>query len=67
MSAATFIPGDRAGGQGPLRRGATATGFVHFFSHRLGAAPRAARTFTEAFFSVTVLGEYDEEAGVRRR
>ncbi|MFD5495818.1 hypothetical protein ACFYY3_12670 [Streptomyces sp. NPDC001812] len=67
MSAATFIPGNRAGGQGPPRRGATATGSVHHSPHRLGNALRAVRAFTEAFFSVTVLGEYNEEAGVRRR
>ncbi|MEV0689660.1 hypothetical protein [Streptomyces sp. NPDC050388] len=67
MSAATFLPGNRAGDQGPPRRGATVTGSVHHSPHRVGDALRAVRVFAGAFFSVTVLGEYEEEAGVRRR
>jgi hypothetical protein len=35
--------------------------------HRLGDALRAVRVFAGAAFDVAVLGEYDEEAGVRRR
>ncbi|MEU7471292.1 hypothetical protein AB0A94_22680 [Streptomyces sp. NPDC044984] len=34
--------------------------------HRLGDALRAVRVFLGAAFDVIVLGEYDEEAGVRR-
>lgn len=34
--------------------------------HRLGDALRAVKVFLGAAFDVIVLGEYDEEAGVRR-
>ncbi|MGW4032855.1 hypothetical protein ACWEFL_26730 [Streptomyces sp. NPDC004838] len=34
--------------------------------HRVGNALRAVKVFTAAVFSVAVLGEYAEEAGVRR-
>ncbi|MER7758788.1 hypothetical protein [Streptomyces sp. NPDC097619] len=34
--------------------------------HRLGGALRAAKVFTAAAFSVAILGEYGEEAGIRR-
>ncbi|TGA93786.1 hypothetical protein [Streptomyces sp. MZ04] len=34
--------------------------------HRLGDALRAAKVFAGAAFAVVVLGEYAEEAGVRR-
>jgi hypothetical protein len=44
--------------------GATATGST---PHRLGNALRAVKVFASAVFSVAVLGEYAEEAGVRRR
>ncbi|WP_406726840.1 hypothetical protein WJ438_22545 [Streptomyces sp. GD-15H] len=67
MGTATFIPDSRAGGQGAPHRGATALGSVHHSPHRVGNALRAVKVFAEAFFSVAVLGEYNEEAGVRRR
>ncbi|WP_221348214.1 hypothetical protein [Streptomyces beigongshangae] len=35
--------------------------------HRLGDALRAVRVFTGATLGVVLLGECDEEAGVRRR
>ncbi|CAL9524789.1 hypothetical protein [Streptomyces sp. Tu 3180] len=35
--------------------------------HRLGDALHAVRVFLGAAFDVVVLGEYGEEAGVRRR
>jgi hypothetical protein len=35
--------------------------------HRLGDALRAIKVFAGAAFDVVVLGEYGEEAGVRRR
>ncbi|MCQ6553909.1 hypothetical protein NPS70_11980 [Streptomyces sp. C10-9-1] len=66
MSTATFTPGNPAGPGAP-RRGATAIGTAPHPRHRLGDAVRAARVFAETFFSVVVLGEYGEEAGVRRR
>ncbi|MFC5954658.1 hypothetical protein ACFP51_09210 [Streptomyces pratens] len=67
MSTATFTPGSQAGGRGAPHRGATAIGSVHHSPHRIGSALRAVRVFAESFFSVAVLGEYSEEAGVRRR
>ncbi|WAX79395.1 hypothetical protein [Streptomyces sp. KMM 9044] len=66
MSTATFIPGNRARDQG-APHGATATGSVPHSPHRVGNALRAVRIFAESLFSVAVLGEYNEEAGVRRR
>ncbi|MFJ9804015.1 hypothetical protein [Streptomyces wuyuanensis] len=60
MSAATFTPASRAG------RGATATGAQAHHTHRLGDALRAVRVFVSTAFGVVVLGEYSEEAGVRR-
>ncbi|MFI6491349.1 hypothetical protein [Streptomyces sp. NPDC050564] len=63
MSAATFTPG-------PVHpsppTGATAATSTHH-RHRLGDALRAVKVFAEAAFGVVVLGEYGEEAGVRRR
>ncbi|MET8822749.1 hypothetical protein [Streptomyces rochei] len=35
--------------------------------HRFGDAVRAVRVFAGAAFDVVILGEYGEEAGVRRR
>ncbi|MFI1399448.1 hypothetical protein [Streptomyces sp. NPDC020681] len=50
------------------RQGATASGAApHHSPHRVGNALRAVKVFAEAIFSVAVLGEYAEEAGVRRR
>ncbi|MFD4560640.1 hypothetical protein OG223_23770 [Streptomyces sp. NBC_01478] len=61
MSAATLHPTPA-----PVRpTGATpATGSHH---HRLGDALRAIKVFAGAAFSVVVLGEYGEEAGIRRK
>jgi hypothetical protein len=61
MSAATItpVPG------GPHASGATALRGSHH--HRLGDALRAVRVFAGAAFDVVILGEYGEEAGVRRR
>ncbi|MFC8915903.1 MULTISPECIES: hypothetical protein [unclassified Streptomyces] len=47
--------------------GATALGTTRHPAHRLGNALRAIKVFAEAAFGVAVLGEYGEEAGVRRR
>ncbi|MFJ3304537.1 hypothetical protein ACIPSA_15715 [Streptomyces sp. NPDC086549] len=59
MSAATIHPV-------PARpSGATAVAGVHH--HRLGSALRAIKVFAEAAFSVVVLGEYGEEAGIRHK
>ncbi|WP_210588995.1 hypothetical protein [Streptomyces sp. GESEQ-35] len=60
MSAATFTP---APGRAS---GATAmTSAQH--RHRLGEALRAVKVFAGAALDVVILGEYGEEAGVRRR
>ncbi|KUN21197.1 hypothetical protein AQJ23_30100 [Streptomyces antibioticus] len=60
MSAATITPA-------PGRpSGATPVTDTHP-THRLGDALRAIRVFAGAAFEVIVLGEYGEEAGVRRR
>ncbi|WP_030941152.1 hypothetical protein [Streptomyces sp. NRRL S-646] len=61
MSAATFTPAP--GRPGPP--GATPVLGSH--RHRLGDALRAMKVFAGAVFDVVVLGEYGEEAGVRRR
>jgi hypothetical protein len=47
--------------------GATASGFVSHPAHPLGDALRAVKIYVSAGFRVAVLGEYFEEAGVRRR
>lgn len=60
MSAATFTPA-------PGRpSGATSLSGAHG-THRLGSALRAIRVFAGAAFDVVILGEYAEEAGVRRK
>jgi hypothetical protein len=60
MSAATFTPA-------PGRpSGATPLSGTHS-THRLGNALRAVRVLAGAAFDVVILGEYGEEAGVRRR
>ncbi|KUN07484.1 hypothetical protein AQI95_10700 [Streptomyces yokosukanensis] len=61
MSAATISPSS------PVRppSGATATDGPHH--HPLGNALRAVKVFVEAAFSVVILGEYGEEAGIRRK
>ncbi|MFF7975315.1 hypothetical protein [Streptomyces sp. NPDC007905] len=60
MSAATIHPA-------PVRppSGATAVHGPHH--HPLGNALRALKVFAEAAFGVVILGEYGEEAGVRRK
>jgi hypothetical protein len=60
MSTATFTPA-------PGRpSGATSVSGLHG-AHHLGNALRAIRVFAGAAFSVAILGEYGEEAGVRRK
>ncbi|ELS54172.1 hypothetical protein [Streptomyces viridochromogenes] len=56
MSAATIHPAPH---------GATALQGSH--RHRLGEALRAIKVFAGAAFEVIILGEYREEAGVRRK
>lgn len=59
MSAATITPAPgRPSGATPL---------THAHRHPLGDALRAIRVFAGAAFDVIILGEYGEEAGVRRR
>ncbi|MBL1110197.1 hypothetical protein JK361_37550 [Streptomyces sp. 5-8] len=60
MSAATFSPA-------PARPPAGATAVDGPHHHPLGNALRAAKVFVEAAFSVVILGEYGEEAGIRRK
>lgn len=50
---------------GPAHGATAATG--HHHSHRAGDALRAVKVYVRAAFGVVVLGEYAEEAGVRRR
>ncbi|QIP85888.1 hypothetical protein GLX30_19720 [Streptomyces sp. Tu 2975] len=52
---------------GTTRDGATGRGAGDSPHHRVGNVLRAVRVFASAVFSVAVLGEYAEEAGVRRR
>ncbi|MFF9816629.1 hypothetical protein [Streptomyces sp. NPDC014006] len=59
MTTATFSP---APGRPP---GATPIATGH--RHPLGDALRAVRVYARAAFDVVILGEYGEEAGVRRR
>ncbi|WP_393059660.1 hypothetical protein [Streptomyces sp. LN549] len=49
---------------GPAHGATAATGQPH--NHRTGEALRAVKVFVRAAFGVVVLGEYAEEAGVRR-
>jgi hypothetical protein len=63
MSTATFTPAHIP----HPHHGATATGSTPHSPHLLGNALRAVKVFASAVFSVAVLGEYAEEAGVRRR
>lgn len=77
MSSATFTSGPGPGprpsahhhhtnNRHPTAAGATAIGTTHP-SHRLGEAVRAVKVFAGAAFRVAVLGEYAQEAGVKRR
>ena len=61
MSAATFTPAHVSPGP---PSGATALQGSH--RHRLGDALRAVKVFAGAALGVVLLGEYEEEAGVRR-
>ena len=63
MSAATFTPAPAPRQARPS--GATAVEGSH--PHRVGNALRAIKVFAGAAFSVVILGEYGEEAGVRGR
>ncbi|MPY63383.1 hypothetical protein [Streptomyces spongiae] len=63
MSAATFSP--VPGRHGPPT-GATAIDADHH-RHWTGDVLRAIKVFAGAAFEVIVLGEYTDEAGVRRR
>ncbi|MFE3601915.1 hypothetical protein ACFXP3_20225 [Streptomyces sp. NPDC059096] len=65
MSTATFTPIHAPHGA-PLP-GATATGSVPHPGHPVGNALRAAKVFLTAAFNVAVMGEYAEEAGIKRR
>ncbi|MFD5031541.1 hypothetical protein ACFVWX_14255 [Streptomyces sp. NPDC058220] len=65
MSAATYTPTHAPHGA-PVP-GATATGSTPHPAHRLGNALRAIKVFVTTAFSVSVLGEYAEEAGIKRR
>ncbi|MFF9487065.1 hypothetical protein [Streptomyces sp. NPDC014676] len=60
MSAATLHPTP------PPVRPAGATSLRGGHPHRLGDALRAVKVFLGAAFDVMILGEYGEEAGVRR-
>ncbi|MGX1912524.1 hypothetical protein ACWIID_27210 [Streptomyces phaeochromogenes] len=62
MSTATFTPAPVSSGPPP---GATALHGSH--RHRLGDTLRAIKVFASAAMGVVLLGEYEEEAGVRRR
>ncbi|EKX69309.1 hypothetical protein Sipo8835_29155 [Streptomyces ipomoeae] len=64
MSAATFIPASASGRPGPPPG---ATGLDDHRHHRVADALRAIKVFAGAAFGVIVLGEYAEEAGIRRR
>ncbi|WP_030864501.1 hypothetical protein [Streptomyces sp. NRRL S-37] len=61
MSAATLHPTTP-----PVRPTGTAPA-LGGHPYRLGGALRAVRVFLGAAFDVMILGEYDEEVGVRRR
>ncbi|MFF8596533.1 hypothetical protein ACF061_34900 [Streptomyces sp. NPDC015220] len=60
MSAATIHPATAA-------RPAGATAVQGSHHHRLGDVLHAVKVFAGAAFDVVVLGEYGEEAGVRRK
>lgn len=60
MSAATISPAPAPG------RASGATPVAGSHRHRLGDTLRAVRVFAGAAFDVVILGEYGEEAGVRR-
>ncbi|WP_181957489.1 hypothetical protein [Streptomyces paludis] len=57
MTTQTFAPVSAAPAKGPAESPA----------HPVGNALRAVRTFLATAFSVAVMGEYSEEAGIKRR
>ncbi|MDK0521199.1 hypothetical protein [Streptomyces sp. ML-6] len=61
MSTVTLNPSST----GPAHDMSAATG--HPRTHHFGDAVRAVKVFVRAAFGVVVLGEYAEEAGIRRR
>ncbi|MFI6473367.1 hypothetical protein ACIBL5_24255 [Streptomyces sp. NPDC050516] len=65
MSTATFNPAPSA--RPNAAKGATASGAAPHRTHMIGNAVRAAKVLAGAAFSVVVMGEYAEEAGVHRR
>ncbi|MER5769836.1 hypothetical protein [Streptomyces sp. NPDC001985] len=60
MNTATFTPSTHASRTGHTEGGAAPA------PQGVGGALRAVMTFAGALFSVAVLGEYAEDAGVRR-
>ncbi|MEU5087387.1 hypothetical protein [Streptomyces sp. NPDC021356] len=60
MSAATIHPA-------PAARPAGATAVQGSHHHRLGDTLHAVKVFAGAVFDVIILGEYGEEAGIRRK
>ncbi|MFF9406437.1 hypothetical protein ACF1B0_13070 [Streptomyces anandii] len=62
MSAATIHPAHTA-----RPAGATAVEGSRHRHHRLGDALHAVKVFAGAAFDVVILGEYGEEAGIRRK
>ncbi|KPI09977.1 hypothetical protein OK074_9108 [Actinobacteria bacterium OK074] len=67
MSAATFTPAPVRPVHYTPSSGATALDDTPHRRHRLGDALRAIKVFAGAAVGVALLGEYGEEAGVRRR
>lgn len=65
MSAATFSPIPSR--HGPPSGATAIDDEHHHHRHWLGDAMRAIKVFVRAAFEVAVLGEYTDEAGVRRR
>ncbi|CAL9535985.1 hypothetical protein SUDANB105_04121 [Streptomyces sp. enrichment culture] len=62
MSAAAITPASAS-----VRPPSGATAVVDHHRHRFGDALRAVKVFAGAAFDVIILGEYGEEAGVRRK
>ncbi|MFD4632655.1 hypothetical protein ACFVYR_19235 [Streptomyces sp. NPDC058284] len=69
MSTATFTPASARSAATLAETADSATAARGGTTHppRAGGALRAAKAFVSAAFGVVVLGEYAEEAGVRRR
>ncbi|MGW7052132.1 hypothetical protein [Streptomyces sp. NPDC054887] len=66
MSSLTFSPGPSAPRPSGRAPGATTVGGART-GLRIGEVLHAVKVFAGAAFSVVVLGEYAQEAGVRRR